>query len=189
MPKKSVSTVLPKDNTPKAPRKRKKRVYKYKIKTGRPPKYNTPQELQSKIDEYFKNVPEKEFVVNDDKIKVVGVHTITGLILHCGFCDRQSFYAYEKKPEFSYTIKRARSRMEQHYEELIQGSTPAGSIFALKNFGWRDKQELDLTMKEYKYVEYRDTSNSALESRATELAERIMSNRGRTSLPQKGQPS
>ena len=85
---------------------------KKKNKGGRPPKYNTPEKLQKKIDDYFKKVPKKEYVINGEKASVIGTHTITGLVLYCGFCDRQSFYAYEKKAEFSYTIKRARSRME-----------------------------------------------------------------------------
>lgn len=65
--------------------------------------------------------------------------TITGLVLHCGFASRQSFYAYEKKPEFSYIIKRARTLIEKEYELCLRRGLGAGAIFALKNFGWTDR--------------------------------------------------
>ena len=98
---------------------------------GRPPKYKTAEELQNKIDEYFDKNPDKP--------------TITGLVLFCDFCDRSSFYDLEKTDKFSHTIKKARSRMESCYEEMIHfAPNPAGAIFALKNFGWKDKVENDV---------------------------------------------
>ena len=36
-------------------------------------------------------------------------------------------------------------RIEQSYEEALHGNCPAGSIFALKNRGWRDKQDIEHT--------------------------------------------
>lgn len=69
--------------------------------------------------------------------------TITGLALHLGFASRQSFYDYEGREPFSYTIKRARLRVECEYEKMLSGGKIAiGAIFALKNFGWTDKQEI-----------------------------------------------
>jgi hypothetical protein len=102
-------------------------------KRGRPPKYKEPEDLQIKIDEYLNDTANP---------------TITGLVLHCGFADRHSFYEYEKKPEFSYTIKKARTRMEQWYESNLFENT-AGSIFALKNFGWRDRIDIDAKVDTY----------------------------------------
>lgn len=115
---------------------------------GRPPMFSNPEEIQKLIDEYFKDafmdaapgihvkVPNPNFIP-----------TITGLCLHCGFESRQSFYAYEDKPEFSYTIKRARMMIEMEYEKRLHANANAGAIFALKNFGWTDKQEIDQTVK------------------------------------------
>jgi hypothetical protein len=72
--------------------------------------------------------------------------TICGLVLHLGFCDRASFYNYEKYGEFSYTIKKARVRIEEYYEKkMLELRNPAGAIFALKNFGWVDRQEIEQT--------------------------------------------
>jgi hypothetical protein len=67
--------------------------------------------------------------------------------LWLGFESRQSFYDYEKEGEFSYTIKKARLRIEERYEQRLHGNSPAGAIFALKNFGWTDRQEIDHTTK------------------------------------------
>jgi hypothetical protein len=35
------------------------------------------------------------------------------------------------------------SRIENIYEKGLKGRNPAGAIFALKNFGWKDRQEID----------------------------------------------
>lgn len=117
-----------------------------KNKGGRPPKFKTPEELQKKVDEYFDGGMRVRNVVcrrgKDTWTEEMPVPTITGLVLFCGFCDRHSFYAYEKIEKFSHTIKRARSRIEREYEEMMQTSMPTGAIFALKNFGWRDEKQI-----------------------------------------------
>ena len=101
------------------------------MKPGRPAFYDSAEEMQSLIDSYFQSTPSQE-------------QTITGLALHLGFESRQSFYAYEDKGEFSYTLKKARLRIEQSYESLLKvPGSGGGPIFALKNFGWKDKTEVD----------------------------------------------
>ena len=109
------------------------------------PLYSTAKELQLKIDEYFDSKVDSftKIIGKPPNEKEVNVYrpTITGLVLHCGFVNRQSFYDMEKRPELSDTIKRARSRIENIYEQqLFDGN--AGAIFALKNFGWRDRQDI-----------------------------------------------
>lgn len=101
---------------------------------GRPPAYTSADELQDKIAEYFEQCEDQN-----------RPPTISGLALHTGFESRQSFYDYEKKEEFTYTIKKARLLMESIYEEKLHGNSNAGAIFALKNFGWSDRQEIDHT--------------------------------------------
>lgn len=131
---------------------------------GRPPKYESADELQEKIKEYFETGVKKRQVEvgrGDSKMVVeIPVPTITGLVLHCGFADRISFYDYEKRDEFSYTIKRARTFIENEYEEqLALGSTSA--IFALKNFGWTDKTEIEQYGKDGGPIEFTNTERAA----------------------------
>lgn len=102
---------------------------------GRPLKYEKPEDLEKVISEYFDHcIAESEHV------------TITGLALFCGFADKCSLYDYEKRTEFSHLIKRARTVVEYFYEkDLRTGFIFAGAIFALKNMGWADKQNIDHT--------------------------------------------
>jgi hypothetical protein len=97
---------------------------------GRPAKYESAEDLENAIKDYWQNLEK-------DK------PTITGLALFLGFESRQSFYDYENNGEFSYTIKKARLKIESVYEQNLHSGNPSGSIFALKNFGWTDKSEVD----------------------------------------------
>lgn len=69
--------------------------------------------------------------------------TITGLALHLGFSSKTTLYQYAKKPEFAYSIKRALSFVEKHYETQLNERAATGAIFALKNMGWKDVFGLD----------------------------------------------
>lgn len=108
---------------------------------GQPAKYSDPGLMQSAIDLYFATC-------EAEKKRPL----ITGLALSLGFESRQSFYDYEKRPEFSYIIKTARLRVEMGYEESLQNNNCTGAIFALKNMGWRDKVETGFTDNEGKDV-------------------------------------
>jgi len=96
---------------------------------GRPRIFNSADELDQAIQAYF-----------DDN---AGNYTITGLVLNLGFESRQSFYDYEKDGKFSYTIKKARLTVEAFYESKLLSNNSTGAIFALKNFGWKDKQDVE----------------------------------------------
>lgn len=111
---------------------------------GRPPTYKDAEELQAAIDKYIENPPTRLVTIGSEKVEVP-CYTITGLAYYLGFADRVSFYDYENKPEFAYTIKRARAFIENEYEKMLFGNNVAGPIFALKNFGWKDKTEQDIT--------------------------------------------
>jgi len=114
---------------------------------GRPPLFNSPDELQNAIDMYFSEGIKKKTVIigkapNQTEV-IIPIPTITGLCNYLGFDSRQSFYDYEDRTEFSYTIKRARLFIEQEYEEMLAIGNTTGAIFALKNFGWVDRQQVD----------------------------------------------
>ena len=95
---------------------------------GRPLKFQSVEEMQEKIDEYFKNTPDEEL-------------TVTGLALALD-TDRQTLVNYEKRDEFFDTIKKAKTIVENSYERALRKNGRTGDIFALKNFGWQDKQEI-----------------------------------------------
>lgn len=110
-----------------------------KSKIGRPSLYSSPETLQKKINDYFDGGYEKISLGNK-----APAPTISGLAYFLGFQTRQSLFDYEKRSnEFSYIIKRARLRVEANYEQMLQGNFCAGAIFALKNLGWSDKQEVE----------------------------------------------
>lgn len=103
------------------------------MRLGRPAKYETPEELQSAIDDYIDSL-------NDDEPP-----TLSGLAYALGFTSRQSLYDYAENEDFSYPIKRVILKIESLYEKLLttgKGSI-AGVIFWLKNRGWRDTQTID----------------------------------------------
>jgi hypothetical protein len=129
---------------------------------GRPPIHTDPKQVVSLIEDYYEWIEgewhEDEITVNTEdgekkqKVKVWDRRpeppTVTGLALHLGFADKSSLYDYKKKDEFSHPIKRAISRIEKYHEIAIaHGDKCTGNIFALKNFGWKDKSEVDHNIK------------------------------------------
>jgi hypothetical protein len=126
---------------------------------GRPPKYPTPELMQEAIDEYFfdkqpsvmKDI-DGNVIINGNGKPIIEMNppTISGLALHLGFVNRQSMYDYENIPEFSDTVKTARLRCENFVETggMSGNVAPAMAIFALKNYGWRDKTETELYGKD-----------------------------------------
>ncbi len=109
---------------------------------GRPPKYKTKEEIQEKIDKYFKQCD------YDGE-----PYTVTGLGLALDM-SRQDLINYSNKEEFFDTIKKAKLKVEEYLEKrLIKDSSCTGIIFNLKNnYGWKDKQEninVGVTYEEY----------------------------------------
>jgi len=127
---------------------------------GRPRMYGSPEEMAVEIDAYFEwcngklkpgvQVNEEGQLVDEDGnapddpySRRPKPYTVTGLALYLGFSDKSMLYEYQDRPEFSHLIKRARMQVEMGYESNLHGSTPTGSIFALKNMGWKDKVETE----------------------------------------------
>ena len=121
--------------------------------SGRPPKYKDVESLQSAIDNYFNNLPEKDKILGSGIKVSVPVPTISGLCYELGYESRKSFYDLEKVDKFSYTIKRARLFIEKEYEEQLQVGNTTGAIFALKNMGWKDKTEIDQRTETVSHIE------------------------------------
>lgn len=107
---------------------------------GRPLKFQSVEELQTQIDAYFKQRADMHLPF-----------TVSGLALWLD-TTRETLMDYQARDKFSDTIKRAKLRCADYAEtEMYLGKSPAGPIFALKNFGWTDKKEVessgDITIK------------------------------------------
>lgn len=109
----------------------------------RPPIFETPEEMQEKIHDYFESDACKRTIVTKDGIPISVPHpTITWLSLWLGFSSRKTFYNYAKKEDFLHTIERAKSFIENEYEKMLVVN-PTWAIFALKNFWWKDTQTFE----------------------------------------------
>ncbi len=122
-----------------------------KNKANKPLKFKSPEELESKIQEYYKWAED-----NNRHI------TMSGLAWYLG-CSRTTLLNYENSLENEWlksvdddvkvlyvnSIKRAKERIEMEYEEgLYNKNSVVGTIFTLKNnYGWVDKQEIEQTNK------------------------------------------
>lgn len=129
---------------------------------GRPPKYKTKEEIEEKIELYFKQCEGEVLKDNNgemifDKfgrpiVLNVKPPTVTGLALALGFTTRQALLNYQGKKEFVDTITRAKSLVEQYTEErLFDRDGASGAQFSLRNnfSGWnQDKQVTELDRKE-----------------------------------------
>ena len=79
--------------------------------------------------------------------------TITGLVLALG-CNWDTFHLYQSgyydsiENPFSDAIKNLRLLVENGYEKLLFSGRPVGGIFALKNFNWKDAQQVETTEKQ-----------------------------------------
>ena len=101
---------------------------------GRPRIYESVEDLEKRCDEYFETCEE-----NGDR------PLLSGLAYFLGFADRSTLYEYRDREGFSYPIKRSIMRVEMAYENRLDSNNVTGSIFALKNMGWKDKSETELS--------------------------------------------
>jgi len=108
-----------------------------KNKGGRPLKFESPEELEAKIEQYFNSIEK------DD------IPTVAGLAVFLDV-DWKTVNNYEGREEFFPTIKRAKTRILAEQEKLaIKGklSAPVWIFSAKNNFGYTDKQEIDQNLK------------------------------------------
>ena len=101
-------------------------------KVGRPKIFKSVEEVEEKINAYFKYCEDK------DK-----PYTMSGLAYYLDV-DRRTIVNYTKEEEFFPAIKKARDRVQMQLEEnaLLNKGNPTFTIFNLKNnFDWKDKIE------------------------------------------------
>ncbi len=120
---------------------------------GRPPMYKSVEEMQEKIDAYFRECEgEKALDENGNPIltkygylykKDPKPPTVTGLALALGLSGRQALLNYQGKPEYMDAITRAKVRCEEYAESRLYDKEGAnGAKFSLaNNFRWVEKPD------------------------------------------------
>lgn len=105
-------------------------------------KYDNAEELMKKIEEYFDTTEPKN-------------QTGAGLCIHLGI-SRTTYNNYKNGGvgrEIQEAIEWAQTRLENKYAlDLNYKPNPTGPIFALKQLGWRDQQEVDAKLSGFEIV-------------------------------------
>lgn len=156
------------------------------MKTGRPKKYKSKKALADAIDGYFRSISRTievkdvtgETVYNDDgesirRVQFVVPPSISGLCIHLGI-DRSTWQNYcdgDLHPEFREVTALTRGRIEAWLEEqlLTREKGVQGIIFNLQNnYGWRQKQEVELGDKTRKSIQ---TEGMSLQDKLAAIAQ------------------
>lgn len=108
--------------------------------------FKSPEEIRTKAAAYFAGRDAKG-----------AIYTMTGLAMALGV-NRETLWEYasgmatsgnaeivENKRPFTDAVKECTDRVRVAWEELLAGRTPVGAIFWLKNHGWADRVEQDVT--------------------------------------------
>ena len=93
-------------------------------------KFETPNDLKAILQKYFDETPQEEY-------------TVTGLALLMG--SRQLLDDYGERDGYQAIVREAKLVVENGYEVDLKKHGRSGTIFALKNFDWKDKNETDVT--------------------------------------------
>lgn len=121
--------------------------------TGRPLLYQTPEEMEQVINEYFDHCDNRIRQVyskkTDSVVEIIDPepYTIAGLAYALGM-DRRSLLNYAERDNFFLTVKRAREKVQLDVERRLMEGQTVGAIFNLKNnFDYSDKteQQVDVT--------------------------------------------
>lgn len=99
---------------------------------GKPRTFNSVQELQEKIDEFYEYCEARELPLSIERLA-------TFLEV-----DRKTIYNYEKRDEYFHTIQTVRQRiMADLMEKGLTGAINSTfGIFCLKNYGYSDRQDI-----------------------------------------------
>jgi len=109
-----------------------------KNKVGRPPRFNNPEELQEKFEEYLTS-----------KEDIYKFKNISGFCWFAGTHRDHLSRISEEKPEFLDTVKGIRDYLANYTlgNADVKEKNQALNIFLLKNYGYTDKTEQDVNIK------------------------------------------
>ena len=126
---------------------------------GRPLRFETVEDMEKGIEEYI-----NDCINNNKKMTYTGLATALGT-----WKDVLNDYITGKHDKdgkcFSYPLKKVKNIIEAQVEDLLLEKGHSGSIFWLKNFGWKDKFEHDVELKGCAYTL---PSKQAVEAHAVE---------------------
>lgn len=100
-------------------------------KNTKPFKFKTIKDLEKGIEAYFERCNEEGEPL-----------TVTGLALALD-TSRQTLMEYQVRDGYGDIVRRAKLRIEHACELRLIARGNGGDIFAMKNFGWSDKQEIE----------------------------------------------
>lgn len=105
----------------------------YKIKRGRPKQWETPEQLEAEVFDYFKEVDENG-----------SMPTKAGLCLHLGVViDTLQQYKDKYGEEFEKIIKKTYEAIADAWSQRLSGTVPTGAIFYLKAaFHYKDRYDV-----------------------------------------------
>lgn len=104
--------------------------------------FKTPQQLERRIDEYFKKAPITVVKINGIPQERV-IYTISGLKLSVGL-DKETFEHYMKLDGFRQVLERAMLAVADCYEQQLHSDKPSGAVFALGNMGWSNGKNKEI---------------------------------------------
>jgi len=119
---------------------------------GAPRQWDSVEEMSEAIEAYFAKCDARTVatIVGKELVDVAKSepYTVQGLAVALNLTTK-GLIGYEEREEFGATIKHARARIEANkVMHMLDGDGYGpGYIFDLKhNYGWKDKQELDVNM-------------------------------------------
>lgn len=148
----------------------------WRTKTGRPLKFETPEELEDKINEYFKEVDENPITKVDFKgkdaipvtYKIRRPYTVEGLCLFLGIT-LQTFLNYESRDGFLEVVTRARMVIDgQKLEGAMTGEFNPNIVARL--LGLVDKKSIETN--DASQIDLSDLTDDELEI-LTKLRDRV----------------
>ena len=121
---------------------------------GRPLAFDSVEELEDKVNEFFISDDAHIISFKEGQEEKTYAPTMSGLALFLGV-DRKTITNYSNKEDYFPTIRKARARIESHLEKKLYGNNVTGLIFNLKNnFDWKDKSEIAQTNVEVTHEQW-----------------------------------
>lgn len=101
----------------------------------RPKIIETPEQFDTLVDLYVLECAENKRPLS-----------IVGMALYLGLSGKGSFYEYSNYPEFTDSVERAKSLVEQQYlDRTTMGQAERGNIFLLKAvYKYKDQQQVEV---------------------------------------------